>query len=73
MSTFHRLHRGAIAALMLGCIGAPGGAARAGFDDLDRLVFVANRTAPEIAVVDSARDRVMPDRRDRHPASIRAL
>ena len=31
----------------------------AGFDDLDRLVFVANRTAPEIAVVDSASDRLI--------------
>ena len=45
--------------MALACTGAPTSAAPAGFDDLDRLVFVANRTAPEIAVVDSARDRLI--------------
>jgi YVTN family beta-propeller protein len=46
----------AIAAPALAC---SLGSARAGFDDLDRLVFVANRTTPAIAVVDSASDRVV--------------
>ena len=59
MSAARRLRRIAVAALALACTGAPTSAARAGFDDLDRLVFVANRTAPEIAVVDSASDRVI--------------
>jgi YVTN family beta-propeller protein len=47
-----------LAAAALACGIAGGGPARAGFDDLERLVFVANRTSPAIAVVDSATDRV---------------
>jgi DNA-binding beta-propeller fold protein YncE len=50
-----RLRLLAVAAAALVCSATP---ARAGFEDLDRLVFVANRTTAEIAVIDSATDRV---------------
>ena len=54
-----RRHLGLLLAAALACsVGAARGA-RAGFEDLDRLVFVANRTSPAIAVVDSATDRLI--------------
>lgn len=45
-------------AIAMAALACSVGSAEAAFDDLDRLVFVANRTTPGIAVVDSTSDRV---------------